>query len=168
MRQIPSPNFSSRYGYRPEILVFHRMQGTAAGTDAWFQNPQAQVSAHYGMDDAGNMRQYVQDADAAWANGLPAPCTWIDQTLNPHPGVNPNYFTLSLEVSGWVTGTDPRGAPVTAAQLAACVAWAKEKCAQYGIPIDRAHLIGHGQIGGHPACPGADFPLDLIVAQALS
>jgi N-acetyl-anhydromuramyl-L-alanine amidase AmpD len=169
--QYPSPNCNTgRAGFPILLLVFHREQGTEAGTDAWFANRNAQVSSHYSMDSNGQVYQHVADENEAWANGLPPPCVWIVQEKNPlalhRPGVDPNLFTLSMEVSGWAPGSDPRGTPITAAQLSACVAWAKEKCAAYSIPIDRDRIVGHGEIGGHPNCPGADFPLDLIVAEA--
>jgi N-acetyl-anhydromuramyl-L-alanine amidase AmpD len=41
------------------------MDGTLAGTDAWFTNPASQVSAQYGIGKNGEVHQYVKEEDTA-------------------------------------------------------------------------------------------------------
>ena len=45
----------NRGGIAPRILIVHIMQGTLAGTDSWFRNPNAQVSAHFGVGKTGTI-----------------------------------------------------------------------------------------------------------------
>ena len=44
------------------LIVEHVMQGSLTGTDHWFQNPNAQVSAHFGIGKDGSVHQYVDTA----------------------------------------------------------------------------------------------------------
>ena len=53
-------------GIAPRILIVHIMQGTLAGTDSWFRNPDAQVSAHFGVGKTGTIYQWVDTANRAW------------------------------------------------------------------------------------------------------
>ena len=64
-----SPNFSSPKGYKIIAIVNHIMSGTLAGTDAWFANPASQVSSHFGVGKNGEIHQYVNLENPAWANG---------------------------------------------------------------------------------------------------
>lgn len=54
-------------------VVIHDIEGTAAGAISWFQNPNAQASAHYIVDYDGsvypNPVQMVRDEDIAWHAG---------------------------------------------------------------------------------------------------
>ena len=47
-----SGNFR-RGGNTPKFMIIHIMQGTLAGSDSWFRNPAAQVSAHFGVGKDG-------------------------------------------------------------------------------------------------------------------
>lgn len=141
----PSPNFwSGRKGYRPEAIVIHIMDGTLAGTDAWFADANSQVSAHFGIGKNGEVHQYVKEEDSAWHAGR------ID---NPDwkfikPAVNPNLYTIGIEHEGkpddiW-----------TDAMKQASAALIKELCNKWQIPTDRDHIIGHYQIfSKKPNCP---------------
>ncbi|HEY7061717.1 MAG TPA: N-acetylmuramoyl-L-alanine amidase [Chloroflexota bacterium] len=82
-----------RYGYQPLAIVLHTMDGSLAGCDSWFNNPQAVVSAHYGVGLGGEIHQYVKLTDMAYANGsLEAGNRWpFSQS------VNPNYVSVSIE-----------------------------------------------------------------------
>ncbi len=160
MIQKPSPNFKvGRSGYKPEIIVIHIMAGTLAGTDSWFGSPVSQVSATYGIGLNGEVHQYVQDEDTAWAQG---------RVSNPtfklyKPDVNPNLYCLSIEHEGY----DLSNAPIT--QLNASVALIRGLAMKWGIPIDRDHIIGHYQIfDKKPNCPATNKSIiDTIVSMAM-
>lgn len=121
-------------------LVLHHQQGTEAGTDSWFHNPRALASAHFGAPRAGGLDQWVDTADAAWAEAAG----------------NPRW--LSLELEGYATEA------MTAAQ----VAWAGRLyswgAAQFGWPNLVTDNMNHGGLawhgmggaawGGHYDCPG--------------
>lgn len=88
-------------GAKPIAIVIHTMGGTLPGCDSWFQNPQSQVSAHYGVgQETGEIHQYVQEQDTAWANGvLESGNRWFGT-----PGVNPNTETISIETEDFKNG----------------------------------------------------------------
>lgn len=127
-------------------VVLHVMAGTLAGTDSWFRNPRAQASSHFGTGRAGQLRQWVDTADRAWAQGAG----------------NRTWLSIENEGRGGDTLTEP--------QLDACarvLAWAHTR---YGVPLQVAshpterglghHGMGGTAWGGHTSCPGAP-----IVAQ---
>lgn len=155
--QKTTPNFGSRDGYKPEIIVLHIMAGTLAGTDSWFASPESQVSAHYGVGFNGEVHQYVPEGSKAWANG---------RVLNPtakliKPGVNPNLYTLSIEHEGQDLSV------VHEAQINSTIQLIKSMCDRYNIPIDRDHIIGHYEIyAAKPDCPATNKSIiDRIIRQ---
>src|SRR5688572_9507084 len=53
-----------------DYVVVHTMQGYYGGSISWFQNPVADVSAHYCMrSEDGEITQMVHDDDRAWHVG---------------------------------------------------------------------------------------------------
>jgi len=155
-----SPNFwSGRKGYKPEAVVIHIMDGTLAGTDAWFADPASQVSAHFGIGKNGEVHQYVKDEDSAWHAGRIDNPDWKIIKLN---NVNPNLYTIGIEHEGkpddvWAD-----------AMKQASAALIKELCSKWQIPIDRDHIIGHYQIfSKKPNCPAKNKQIiDELVALA--
>src|SRR5438477_7895736 len=70
---LGSPNYSAgRNGHdmsQPSWVVLHTMVGSEAAADARFQQSGEQASATYGVRLDGAVVQWVDEADAAWANG---------------------------------------------------------------------------------------------------
>ncbi len=78
-------NYSSRAGTAITHVTIHTMQGSYAGAISWFQNPSANVSAHYNMRAMdGQITQMVCEADKAW-----------------HVS-NSNPYTVGIEHEGYV------------------------------------------------------------------
>lgn len=115
--------------YPLDHVIIHVTQETYAGTLSIFQNPKKKVSAHYLVRSAdGHVAQCVREADVAWHAG-----NWDHNTRSigiEHEGWvdQPAYFTDALY---------ERSAGLTAAI-----------CTKYGIPKDRAHIIGHHEVPG--------------------
>lgn len=156
---IPSPNFvKGRLGYKPELVVIHIMAGTLAGTDEWFLNPVSKVSSHYGVGRAGEVHQYVQEADVAWHAGR------VDHPSFSlyKPGINPNLYTVGIEHEG------DQNSVWTDAQKKASAALIKDVCTRWNIPIDRNHIIGHYQVYSlKPSCPATNkVIIDQLIALA--
>lgn len=137
--QKPSPNFFLG-GMTYRFVVLHVMEGTLVGTDAWFANTNSQVSAHFGVGRTGEVHQYVDTKDRAWAES------------------QGNPLSISIECEG------RSGDSLTEAQLeavAALVSWCNTT---HGVPlkitdsVDDTGLGWHGMggaaWGGHPDCPG--------------
>lgn len=146
--QKQSPNFGSRKGYKPELIVIHIMDGSLLGTDEWFADPASQVSSHYGIGLKGEIHQYVQDVDEAWTEGnVRKPSAKLLK-----PSINPNLYCLSIEHEGH----DLSKAPLD--QLNASIGLITHLAVFYNIPIDRDHIIGHNEIDSvvKSNCPTPD------------
>ena len=78
-------NYSSRGGTSVSAVTIHTIQGSYAGAISWFQNPSANVSAHYVLRSSdGQVTQMVCETDKGWHVG----------TENP--------YTIGLEHEGFV------------------------------------------------------------------
>ncbi|MCX4474595.1 N-acetylmuramoyl-L-alanine amidase [Micromonospora sp. NBC_01655] len=115
--------------YRINYIVIHTTQGSYASAISWFQNPAAQVSAHYTFRSSdGAVTQSVREKDVAWHAG-----NWTYNTQSvgiEHEGYvdNPSWYTDSM--------------------YRASAALTRTLADRYGIPKDRAHIIGHSQVPG--------------------
>ncbi|MFJ9037184.1 N-acetylmuramoyl-L-alanine amidase [Streptomyces sp. NPDC102406] len=117
--------------YRIDRVVIHVTQETYADTVKIFQNPAKQVSAHYVVRSAdGHIAQCVREKNIAWHAG-----NW-----------DYNTRSIGIEHEGWVD----KPAYFTDALYEQSAALTASICARYGIPMDRAHIIGHAEV------PGAD------------
>lgn len=101
--EASTTNYSSRSGTSISAVTIHTMQGYYAGTISWFQNPSANVSAHYVMRSSdGQITQMVCEADKAWHVG-----TENSYTVGiEHEGFvsDPSWYTsLVYQVSGNLT-----------------------------------------------------------------
>ncbi|MFI6315986.1 N-acetylmuramoyl-L-alanine amidase [Nonomuraea sp. NPDC050556] len=117
--------------YAIDRVVIHVTQGSYAGTISWFQNPSAQVSAHYVVRSSdGAITQMVREKDIAWHAG-----NWTYNTRS-----------IGIEHEGYVNDASW----FTDAMYRSSAALTKAICDKYGIPKDRSHIIGHFEV------PGAD------------
>lgn len=162
---VPSPfHWNGREGQEPHWLILH---GTAGGTTAeaiaaWFQNPDAQASAHYIVGRDGTVVQCVRESDAPWANGIISgpPGTGGDGVHHDSwwdSGINPNLVTISIEhVKPHIDNSDS----LTEPQRASSFALIKHICQRTGILMRQANA--QGGITGHYSmdpvnrsrCPG--------------
>jgi hypothetical protein len=144
-RPIPD-NFTKGGQDAVNGVVIHIMDGSLAGTDSWFRNPAAQASSHFGTGRGGELYQWVDTGDRAWAQA----------------GGNRTWLSVENEGRG--------GDSLTDAQINRCadvLRWAHEV---YGVPLQVTsdpngrglgyHAMGGSAWGGHTSCPGSN-----IVAQ---
>lgn len=109
-------------------VVVHVTQGSYAGTLSWFQNSAAQVSAHYVVRSSdGQIAQTVRDSDTAWH------------------ARSANSSSLGIEHEGWVDNPSW----FTDTMYRSSAALTRHLCDRYGIPKDRAHVIGHSEAPGN-------------------
>ncbi|KAF4410595.1 nucleoside transporter [Streptomyces lycii] len=127
-----------------DTVVVHVTQGAYAGTISWFQNPAAQVSAHYVVRSSdGDVTQMVRDADTAWH------------------ARDANSRSLGIEHEGFVD--DPSW--FTDAMYRSSAALTKHLCDTHGIPKDRQHIVGHSEVPGNDHTdPGANWDWDHYMA----
>ncbi|CQR65367.1 N-acetylmuramoyl-L-alanine amidase A [Streptomyces leeuwenhoekii] len=115
--------------HRLDHVVIHVTQETYADTLSIFRDPQRKVSAHYVVRSAdGRIAQCVREADIAWHAG-----NW-----------DYNTRSIGIEHEGWVD----RPAYFTHALYEQSARLTAAVCARYGIPKDRAHIIGHHEVPG--------------------
>ncbi|MET9555079.1 peptidoglycan-binding protein [Streptomyces sp. NPDC006645] len=135
-------------------VVVHIMAGTLSGTDAWFRNPKAQASSHFGTGKGGALWQWVDTSDRAWAQAAG----------------NTAWLSVENEGQGGDTLTDDQ-----LDRNAEVLAWAHKT---YDVPLkvatstgDRGlayHGLGGSAWGGHTSCPGSRIVAQLaeVVARA--
>ncbi|ACZ90533.1 N-acetylmuramoyl-L-alanine amidase [Streptosporangium roseum] len=109
-------------------IVIHVTQGSYAGTISWFQNPAAQVSAHYVVRSSdGDVTQMVREKDRAWHAR-----DW-------------NSRSVGIEHEGYVNDASW----FTDAMYRSSAALTRNIADRYGIPKDRAHIVGHVEVPGN-------------------
>jgi hypothetical protein len=121
---------ANRPGSHPiRYVVVHITQGSYAGSISWFQNPAAKASAHYTFRSSdGAVTQSVREKDIAWHAG-----NWTYNTQS-----------IGIEHEGYVDNP----AWFTDAMYRASATLTRNLANKYGIPKDRAHIIGHNEVPG--------------------
>ena len=85
----PSPNFDTRAGVKPTMIVLHYTgMKTAGDAIERLTNPDAKVSSHYTVDENGAIYQHVDEKDRAWHAGL---SSWQGET-------NINAVSIGVEI----------------------------------------------------------------------
>ncbi|WP_406166429.1 N-acetylmuramoyl-L-alanine amidase [Streptomyces canus] len=117
------------WSHQVDRVIIHVTQTAYTGTLAIFQNPAKKVSAHYVVRSAdGHIAQCVREADIAWHAG-----NW-----------DYNTSSIGIEHEGWVD----KPAYFTEALYQESAKLTAGICERYGIPRDRAHIIGHYEVPG--------------------
>lgn len=142
-------------GFRPAAIVIHISDGCLSSADAWFNNPEAQVSAHYIVAKSGAIHQYVKEEDTAYHAGAPVNPTW--KLLRP--GVNANWYTIGIEHEG--RPEDPWGEE----QYQASAELVNDIAQRWSIPLDEDHIVLHREIRGNKSCPGFVFDRAKLLAR---
>lgn len=115
--------------YPVDFVVIHVAQETFTDTIGIFRNPAKQVSAHYVVRSGdGYVAQCVREKNIAWHAG-----NW-----------DYNTRSIGIEHEGWVDQPEyfTNALYEQSAKLTASI------CDRYGLPKDRAHIIGHVEVPG--------------------
>lgn len=158
-----------------KAVVIHIAEGGFNGSLSWLrdEHEQSSPSAHFLIAKDGRIAQLVSINDSAWANGL----TWKDNRwfsadgtskVNPRwvdivPGVNPNWYTISIEHEGRT------GESLTPEMQEATLNLLKWIASATGIVyVVGRTLIGHCDISPtiKKDCPGVSFVMARIAQQA--
>lgn len=139
-----SSNYTSGRTAAISAVVVHVTQGSYAGTISWFQNPEADVSAHYVIrSEDGDVTQMVRDADTGW---------------HARSG---NPYSVGLEHEGFVD--DP--AWFTDAMYRSSAELTKHLADKHGIPKNRDHIVGHNEVPGNDhSDPGPNWDWDFYMS----
>ena len=144
-------------GITPGALVLHRSGGSRSDLRVRFNDPRSVMSVHYVVARDGAIDQYVLETDTAFHAGVVVNPVW--RLLRPR--VNPNFYTLGIELEGAAGDGWPD------AQLAAASALIAELSQRWPIPADAEHVIPHTAIRASSRCPAESCPIDRIIAGAL-
>lgn len=148
IKQVPAhpSNYRPGRGGQSVVgIVIHIEQGTATGTDAWFANPAATVSAHYSISKSGEIHQHVAEVDTAFHAGIVDRPMWWFAVQSPN---RVNSCTIGIEHEGVATED------LTPAQYSASSALIADICRRRLIPIDSNHIVPHHSIRASKPCPG--------------
>src|SRR2546421_663933 len=108
-------------------IIIHETGGTWISAINWFQNPRSRVSAHYLVKAwGGGIVQFVAEGDTAFQARVANPYSiGIEHEFDPRHAV-------------WHTDAQYRSSALLVCAIAR----------RYGIPADRAHMIGHNEVPG--------------------
>jgi hypothetical protein len=118
-----------------DFIVIHIAQGSYSGTINWFQDPRANVSAHYVVGRRGFVAQCVRNEDIAWHAG-----NW-----------HYNRKSIGIEHAGYASQRWTDRMYQSSAKLSAYL------CRRFNIPV-KNHIIGHRSVPGVATrCPGRRY-----------
>lgn len=151
----PSPNFSSRGGARPQLVIIHTCEGAYSGCWGWLTNSAAQASAHYVVNSTGSeVSQLVRESDKAWHIAANYDCSRNGGKLCNLNGQGTNAYSVGIEHAGYASQ-----ASWSAGQLDASARLVCNISKDWGIARDRFHIVGHGQLQPwNRTDPGAHWP----------
>lgn len=109
-------------------VIIHDVEGSYEGCISWFQNPAANVSAHYVIANEGYVTQMVREEDVAWHAG-----NW-----------SYNERAVGIEHEGYASDPNSYPEPMydASAKLVAYL------CDKYSIPCNRTNVIAHKEVPG--------------------
>jgi hypothetical protein len=150
----PSPNFNSR-PVKAAMVIVHTCESGYSGCWSWLTQTRSQVSAHYVVrEDGREISQLVREASRAWHIGATyssANNGGVDAFRN---GTSCNNFTIGIEHGGYASQKSWPTAQIDASAKLVC-----DISRDNGIPRDRFHVVGHGQLQPYNRTdPGANWP----------
>ncbi len=131
---------AGRAGHQVTGIVLHTMVGYLQGSEDTFNNPQLEVSVHYGIGMDGSIRQWVEEADTAYQAG----------------NYQVNLATIGIEHEDHNNPNDSKRTPELYESSSSLVA---DICKCYGFPADANHIFLHKNVidkthyPGGTACP---------------
>jgi len=131
-----SPNHNKFRESKIDTLVLHNTDGTLASAVTHFNNPSAQVSAHYIVGRDGKIVKMVQEAHTAWHSGTRAT----------------NHRSIGIEIEAY-----EKAKGLTPIQEKVLVALIEDICKRNKISITR--IIPHRK-NIATSCPGWVWPSD--------
>ena len=147
-RVVPSANHGERLRPISMLVLHYTGMPTASSALDLLRGPQAQVSAHYFVEEDGGVLQLVPEARRAWHAGK---SFWAGET-----DVNSASIGVEIVHPGH---DDPR--PYPARQIAAVAALARDICERRGIAKER--VLAHSDIAvTRKVDPGEFFPWDAL------
>ncbi len=164
----PSPNYSSRPTSsigEPAMVIIHTCEGSYSGCWSWLTNSSAGVSAHYVVNSDGTeVSQLVAESNKAWHIGASYECDLNSGVDCWRDGYSSNHFTVGIEHAGYSSQSTWHSGLLDRSAKLVC-----DITRTWGIPIDRYHVVGHGQLQPYNRVdPGPNWPWTDYLARASS
>lgn len=113
-----------------KYIIIHDTEGSYESAISWYQDPRSYVSAQYTIRSSdGEVTQSVKNDDIAWQAG-----NWY---VNTH-SIGIEHEGFAAEGAAWYTEAMYRSSAELVRYLAK----------KYNVPLDREHIIAHGEIPG--------------------
>lgn len=142
---LPSPNFNDRKTPIRFVVLHYTGMETGRAAIGRLRDPDAKVSAHYVVEEDGNILRLVPEEKRAWHAGMGE---WQGEA-------DMNSASIGIEI---VNGGHDFGLPdYPAAQIAALIGLVRDILKRYGLPPSA--VIGHSDLApGRKQDPGEKFP----------
>jgi N-acetyl-anhydromuramyl-L-alanine amidase AmpD len=156
-RIMPSPAYNEgRRGQAIDRIVIHITgAGQTPYIGSWFTREEANSSAHYMVDQNGDILQFVREQDTAWhARGANRRSIGIEHVAVQRGGAT--YGSTHYPYT-----------PPSAAEYAASAALVAHLCRKYNLTPDRTTIIGHREADpgtSHSVCPDGAWDWDAYMA----
>lgn len=153
-RRVPSPNWDERALPISMVVLHYTEMRNADEALARLTDPEAKVSAHYLITEAGEVIQLVEEDKRAWHAG--------QSYWRGHPDVNSASIGIELDHPGHAFGYRE----FADAQFEALVPLLARIVKQYALP--RANVVGHSDVApARKIDPGELFPWDRLARYKL-
>jgi N-acetyl-anhydromuramyl-L-alanine amidase AmpD len=155
---LPSPNYNARPSGdigRVGMVIIHTCEGGYSGCVGWLRNSAAGASAHYVVKENGaEVAQLVREASRAWHIAADYQCSRNSNVECWRNGYSSNHFTVGIEHGGYASQSSFPNAQIEASARLVC-----DITRRRGIPRDRQHIVGHGQLQPwNRTDPGRNWP----------
>lgn len=149
----PSPNHSERLRPITTLILHYTGMPTSAAALDLLRRPEAEVSAHYFVEEDGGVRQLVPEERSAWHAGR---SFWAGEAAL-------NSASIGIEIVH-PGHKDPR--PFPARQIEAVAALCRDICERRNIRPER--VLAHSDIAvARKIDPGEFFPWDDLAARGV-
>ncbi len=153
--EAPSPNYDERHRSIDTIILHYTGMETGKAALERLQNSEAKVSAHYLVEENGDVYQLVEEACRAWHAG--ASC-W-------HGEIDINARSIGIEIVNPGHGFGYRDFPE--AQIDAVIVLLKDIHTRH--KISPARVLGHSDVAPRrKEDPGEKFPWQRLADEGLA
>ncbi len=147
---VGSPNFNARpHGEISAIVMHATANDNLQRVIEWFNNPDAQVSAHYTIGKDGTIVQHVRDEHRAWHAGR---SEWKGRA-------DLNSWAIGVEMVNWNNGEDP----FPEAQYQAGFNLVSYLCEKYSIDPDL--IVAHYDVSPHRKTDPKGYDMNRLRAE---
>lgn len=151
---LPSPNFNERPSPIDAVIIHYTDMVFAEAALAWLTNPASQVSAHYLIDEEGQIYRMVDQEKRAWHAGE---SYWQGRT-------NLNDCSIGIELAN--PGHSHGYRPFADAQIDALIQLCQGIKQRWNIPQSR--FLGHSDVApNRKQDPGHLFPWERLAQERL-